>query len=100
MKMDEVSAELRALGAQHKLPRLYELADAVDHRDKPIVYTPGEELAARIRKYRYKNPDVSDVQIALRFGISGAAVKKIFSDPKPFAGSTIIKVKAKAKAKK
>lgn len=99
MKMDEVAAELRALGAQHDLQRLYELADAIDHRDTPKVYTPGDEMAAQIRKYRYKNPDVSDAQIALRFGLSNAAVAKIFKATKPFgSGSTKIKVKAKSKA--
>lgn len=99
MEMDEVSAELRALGSQHKLKRLYELADAIDHRDTPKVYTPGEELAAKIRKYRHKNPDVSDAQLAFRFGISEAAVKKILTSPKPFSGSTVIKIKPKAKSK-
>lgn len=95
MKLDEVSAELRALAGQHGLKRLNELADAIDHRDTPKSYKVGDELAAQIRTYRLKNPDVSDAQIAFRFGLPEEQVKKIRIAPKPFAPS--VKIKAKVK---
>lgn len=95
MKLEEVSAELRALAGQHGLKRLAELADAIDHRDTPKVYKVSDELAAQIRTYRHKNPDVSDAQVAFRFGVPEEQVKSIRLAPKPFAPS--VKVKAKVK---
>lgn len=80
MKLDEISAELRALASQHQIQRLHELADAIDHRDTPKEYTPGEELAAKIRQYRHKNPDVSEAQISFRFGLTKTAVKKVLAE--------------------
>lgn len=97
MKMDEVSAELRALVSQHGLKRLAELADAIDHRDTPKVTTPSEQLASIVRTYRHKNPDVSDEQIAIRLGTTVDTVKEIALAPKPF--SKPVKVKAKIKSK-
>jgi hypothetical protein len=103
MKMDEVSAELRAIGSEYGLKRLYELADAIDHRDKPMTLTPSDELAAKVRKYRLKNPDVGDVQLSFRFGISLEAVKAIFAAPKPYekpVSTDPITIKIKQKVKK
>lgn len=76
MTLDDVAAELRALAAEHQIQRLHELADAIDHRDTPKVKKPGEEVAAKIRQYRHKNPDVSEVQIGIRFGVAKTTVKK------------------------
>lgn len=95
MQLDEVSAELRALGTEYKLKRLHELADAIDYRDSLPPVSLDEMLAARIRIYKSKNPDVSMDQIASRFGVAFAFVEATFTAPKPVVKAPKKKISVK-----
>jgi len=83
MKLDEVAAELRALGTEHGMKRLHELADAIDYRDNLPPVTLDEQIAARIRIYKNKNPDVTAIQIAHRMLVPIEFVEQTLTAPKP-----------------